>query len=148
MMWLYRLQQRLQMTRREGLAIVTLAGLFLIGLGVRHFQKQQVPPLTVDSLVARPPADSLEPGSDQGTASAPPAPSTEHPINLNTASRQALQRLPGVGPVLAKRILAYRSNGAPFEQVDELEQVSGIGPKTLATLRPMVRVSSPTDSLQ
>lgn len=146
MMWLYRLQQRLSMTRREGLAILTLAGLFLVGLGVRHYQKQQVPPLGVDSLVARSPADSIDSGSTQPTSSPPP--SAEHPINVNTASQTVLQKLPGVGPVLAKRIATYRSNQGPFEQVDALQKVSGIGPKTLATLRPMIRISAPSDTTE
>lgn len=141
MIWLYRLQQRLSITRHESLAVLTLTVLFLLGLTVRHVQEQQVPPLAADSLVARTsaaPADSAQ--EDQI-----PTPSAENPINLNTASRDALQALPGVGPVLAKRIDAYRSAQRPFQRVEELKRVSGIGPKTLATLRPMVRVAPPNE---
>lgn len=145
MIWLYRLQQRLSMTRREALAVVTLAGLFLLGLGVRHFQKQQVPPLQVDSLVARPAADSVTSSASE-EASSIPTPSAQNPINVNSASETVLERLPGVGPVLADRIDRYRSNRREFQQVDELQRVNGIGPKTLETLRPLVRVSPPPDS--
>ncbi|PSQ63941.1 MAG: hypothetical protein BRD27_00045 [Bacteroidetes bacterium QH_10_64_19] len=58
----------------------------------------------------------------------------------------ALQALPGIGPALSKRIEAYRSSQHPFQHVDELTRVSGIGPKTLETLRPMVRVDAPADA--
>jgi len=140
MIWLYRLQQRLSITRQEGLAILTLGVLFLLGLTVRHIQEQQVPPVAVDSLVAQPQSDS--------TAQPPPSlrperPSAQAPINVNTASRDVLQKLPGIGPALSERIATYRSTQRPFQRVAELERVSGIGPKTLATLRPMVRVQAP-----
>ncbi len=145
MVWLYRLQQRLSITRHEGLAVLTLATLFLLGLTVRHVQKQQVSPLAVDSLVAQPAADSAAPASPGPTASSP-SPSAKNPINLNTASRDALEALPGIGPALSKRIQTYRSTQGSFQRVKELKRVSGIGPKTLATLRPMVRVTPSEDS--
>lgn len=140
MIWLYRLQQRLSITRQEGLAILTLAVLFLLGLTVRHFQQQQVPPVAADSLVATPATDSTvsSPASPR-----PQRPSAEHPINVNTAPPEALDGLPGIGPALSERIVTYRSTQRPFQRVDELERVRGIGPKTLATLRPMVRVAAP-----
>jgi competence protein ComEA len=147
MIWLYRLQQRLSITRHEGLAVLTLAGLFLLGLTVRHVQEQQTPPLATDSLVVQSTADAA---SQSASESAPPAtsptPSAETPLNVNTASRDALKALPGIGPVLSKRIEAYRSSQRPFRHVDELTRVSGIGPKTLETLRPMVRVTASSDS--
>jgi len=145
MIWLYRLQQRLSITRHEGLAVLTLATLFLLGLTVRHVQEQQVPPLAADSLVAQPVADSA---SSEGPkpATSSPSPSAEAPININTASRKALKALPGIGPALSKRIKSYRSGQGSFQRVTELKRVSGIGPKTLATLRPMVRVSPSKDS--
>lgn len=140
MIWLYRLQQRLSITRQEALAILTLAVLFLLGLTVRHIQKQQVPPVATDSLVAQPPADSTVPSS---ASPGPQQPSAEHPININAAPREALDALPGIGPALSERIVTYRSTQRPFQRVDELERVGGIGPKTLSTLRPMVRVAPP-----
>lgn len=142
MIWLYRLQQRLSITRREALAVLTLTMLFFLGLTVRHVQEQQVPPVTADSLIARPsavPADSMEEEDA-------PTPSADDPINLNTAPRDALQALPGVGPVLAKRIDTYRTTQRHFQRVEELKRVSGIGPKTLESLRPMVRAAPPDDA--
>ncbi|POM24363.1 ComE operon protein 1 [Actinomadura rubteroloni] len=61
------------------------------------------------------------------------------PVDLNTATSDDLQRLPGVGPVLAARILAYRTEHGSFRSVDQLQEVSGIGPRRFADLKPQVR---------
>lgn len=62
------------------------------------------------------------------------------PLDLNTASQAELESLPGVGPVLAGRIIAHR----PYKRVEDLDAVPGIGPATLKRLRPLVRVSAPS----
>ena len=61
------------------------------------------------------------------------------PIDLNTATLDQLDGLPGVGPVLAQRIIDWRTSHGRFSSVDELTEVSGIGERTLADLRPLVR---------
>ena len=61
------------------------------------------------------------------------------PINVNTAPADDLQRLPGVGPVMAQAIIASQT-AAPFQTVNDLDKVKGIGPKTLEKLRPFVVV--------
>ena len=59
-------------------------------------------------------------------------------ININSASAQELEVLPGIGPALAARIVAYRQEQGPFSTIEELENVSGIGPRTLDQLRPFI----------
>jgi competence protein ComEA len=59
-------------------------------------------------------------------------------VNLNTASQAELERLPGVGPVTAQRIIEYRAQIGVFRSVEELENVKGIGPKKLEQIRPYV----------
>ncbi|WP_237692892.1 helix-hairpin-helix domain-containing protein [Rothia nasimurium] len=61
-------------------------------------------------------------------------------VNINTASAEELQTLPKVGPVLAASIISWREQYGGFSSVDELDQVSGIGPATLEALRPLVTV--------
>lgn len=61
-------------------------------------------------------------------------------VDLNTADAAALETLPGVGPALATRILAWRDENGPFRAVDELLAVAGIGEKTLAGFRDLVTV--------
>ena len=60
------------------------------------------------------------------------------PVSINTADLAGLDSLPGVGPVLAQRILDWRSSHGRFTSVDELGEVSGIGEKLLAQLTPLV----------
>ena len=76
---------------------------------------------------------TLGAGSGGGT-------STTGSVNLNTADLSALDSLPGVGPVLAQRILDWRTDHGKFTSVDELGEVSGIGEKMLARLKPKVTV--------
>ena len=59
-------------------------------------------------------------------------------VSLNTADLAALDTLPGVGPVLASRIVEWRTAHGRFSAVDELGEVSGIGEKLLAQLTPLV----------
>ena len=61
------------------------------------------------------------------------------PINVNTATADELQRLPDIGAVKAQAIVASRAT-APFQTVDDLDKVKGIGPKTVEKLRPFVVV--------
>lgn len=61
-------------------------------------------------------------------------------LDLNSADAQALDGLPGIGPVLAERIVAWRDEHGRFTAVDELTEVSGIGPAVLESIRDLVRV--------
>lgn len=60
------------------------------------------------------------------------------PLSLNTATATQLESLPGVGPVLAERIVAFREQNGPFGVVEDLLEVSGIGEAKLAALRDLV----------
>ncbi|MBI5584920.1 MAG: helix-hairpin-helix domain-containing protein [Deltaproteobacteria bacterium] len=62
------------------------------------------------------------------------------PIPLNLATAEELDHLPGIGPGLAQRIVEHRENLGPFTELEELQQVSGIGEKTLEKLRPYLTV--------
>jgi competence protein ComEA len=61
-------------------------------------------------------------------------------VNINTADEATLETLNGVGPVLAASIIRYRTEHGPFASVDQLDDVSGIGPATLEDLRSQVTV--------
>ena len=62
------------------------------------------------------------------------------PVNLNTATQAQLEELPGVGPVMAGKIIAWRTENGRFSRVEELQEISGVGPKTYAKLAPLCRV--------
>lgn len=61
-------------------------------------------------------------------------------ININTAGKEMLVLLPGIGPKTAEAILAYRQNNGDFKNIDELTKVKGIGVKNLAKLKPYLQV--------
>lgn len=61
-------------------------------------------------------------------------------INLNTASAEELELLPGIGPALAARIVAFRDSHGQFRSINDLDRVSGIGPRTIERLRDKVTV--------
>jgi competence protein ComEA len=65
-------------------------------------------------------------------------------VNINTATLTELESIPGIGPALAQKIVASR----PYESVDELIEISGIGPKSLESLRPYVKVEGKTEKLR
>jgi competence protein ComEA len=62
------------------------------------------------------------------------------PVNLNTATAERLDSLPGIGPSFAAKIIDYREKNGPFSSVDELENVPGIGPRKLEALRDLVTI--------
>ncbi|MCY3619522.1 MAG: helix-hairpin-helix domain-containing protein [Acidimicrobiaceae bacterium] len=64
-------------------------------------------------------------------------------LNVNTASAAALEGLPGIGPTLATAIVEHRQRSGPFSTVDELVEVSGIGPVKLEQIRPLATVDGP-----
>ena len=82
-------------------------------------------------------ASSASPGAGgRGTSS-----TANSLIDLNTASARELESLPGIGPVMAGRIVAHREVNGPFAAVDDVQDVPGIGPKTLESIRSLVTVS-------
>jgi len=77
-------------------------------------------------------ASATQPTSGTGTAGAK--------LNLNQATQAQLEALPGVGPVTAQAILEWRQKNGKFTSTSQLQEVSGIGPKTYAQLEPYVSV--------
>jgi competence protein ComEA len=86
-----------------------------------------------------------QPGDGGGLApesnlTSPSPPDPAFPVNINNATQIELESLPGVGPVIAERIIAYRQEHGPFTKIDELQQVPGIGPATFEKLKDLITV--------
>ena len=77
-------------------------------------------------------------------AVAPPPPrevvAEQGPLALNSATTAELIALPAIGPKIAERIVAFRRERGPFERLEQLTEVNGIGAKTLEKLRPLLTV--------
>ncbi|MEU6128500.1 ComEA family DNA-binding protein [Saccharopolyspora sp. NPDC047091] len=83
----------------------------------------------------------VPPGADTGQAANPPGSgTTPSKVDLNTATEEELDALPGVGEVTAERIVQWRTEHGRFGSVDELQDVDGIGAAKLAKLRDLVQV--------
>ena len=106
---------------------IDLAGGFRIGAAVDQINLA-APVRAGDQIVVPGPDDAGAGGFSEGL------------VVLNRASSADLQALPGVGPVLADRIVAYRDANGPFDQVEDLLQVPGIGEAKLESIRDLVRV--------
>lgn len=86
------------------------------------------------------PPGALDAAGGPAGGPAGPAPGAGPPINLNTATLTQLDSLPGVGPVLAQRILDHRQRHGPFRSVGDLRQVDGIGEARYEQLKELVTV--------
>ncbi|GAA2227503.1 hypothetical protein GCM10010232_11460 [Streptomyces amakusaensis] len=87
-------------------------------------------------VVGAPPAQTAPPAPGTGTAAPGTSPG---PLSLSTATADQLDALPGVGPVLARHIIDYRTRQGGFRSVDQLREVEGIGDRRFTDLQPLVR---------
>jgi competence protein ComEA len=108
---------------RADLDLLNLAQPLTDGVKVEVARKGQGPPAI--------PAGTL------GTSGAAPSPSIPV-VNINTADEPTLEQIPGVGPVTANAILAYRTRIGHFSSLDQLLDVNGIGPATIENIRPYI----------
>lgn len=124
------------MTRREALGLLMLAGLVAAGRLIRRRlllgpDNRWRDPAFLADLIPVAPAEE-----------APPPP-PEPPFAVNTVGVDTLVHLPGVGPVLAARIVASRAAEGPFRNVDDLRRVKGIGPRMAARLDTLLLYHAP-----
>jgi competence protein ComEA len=82
----------------------------------------------------------LVPSKDQGQMTRSQAADLLNPLDLNRASVEELTDLPGIGPVTAEKIVAYRDEHGPFQTIEAILEVSGIGDATLEKIRDFITV--------
>ncbi|HTY10334.1 MAG TPA: helix-hairpin-helix domain-containing protein [Bacteroidota bacterium] len=145
---LKRLQEFAAFTKNEQRIFFFLSVVFLVGVSVKaykaYFSPEPVRQFDYSAsdkefeersryLTAAPPA------ADSGTIVAGrPDRKGKKKINLNTATKDELRSLPGIGDGIAEQILIYRDEHGGFSSVDQLRKIKGIGVKKLEKLRPRV----------
>jgi competence protein ComEA len=87
-----------------------------------------------------PSADSAAPAVELPGATAPPAANTGDLININTATLEELMKLPDIGKVTAQKIIDYRDQNGPFAMIEDVMNVSGIGPATFEKIKDLITV--------
>jgi competence protein ComEA len=115
------------------------ADLEQVNLAATAVDGQQVRVPQHGEAVAPPTQAAADGAAATAGSAADPAGATA-PVDLNTAGATELDALPGIGPVLAQRIVDWRTQHGRFTTVDELEEVPGIGPSLLAKVRDQARV--------
>ena len=94
-------------------------------------------PVADSEQIIVPPQQAAAPAST-AAETAPSLPAGNGAININTASAAQLEELPGIGPALAERVIAYREQHGPFQTVEELAEVSGISDRMVDELRALI----------
>jgi len=123
-------------------ALTILLATFIIGLGIKYWRDSQplpeVDPKLEERFIAI--AESLNTLELSQEKLLPAAVTADQngKLNINTATMEQLQRLPGIGPVLAERIIKFRDKNGNFPNVNDLRKVQGIGKKTLENLSDLI----------
>ena len=97
--------------------------------------------LVVCSVLLSSPADAQTPLVQPGGQVVSGAPA----LNLNTATLEQLEALPGIGPKTAELIVQYRQKNGPFKKVEELMNVRGIGERSFLRLKPLLTIAPRTE---
>lgn len=96
---------------------------------------------TAEPLTPAPTVITRSQGATLPTLARSPTPKDQK-ININTATQEELESLPMIGPVLAKQIIDYRTAHGPFNKIEDIVDVPGIGAKTFEVIRDLITVSS------
>ena len=125
-----------KLTKTEGLLLL-LAAAFLAIMALTYFQTSKTADgtdytITTQRQIQETTQEEIDTSSEESKETGP--------VNVNTAGLEELETLTGIGPALGQRIIDYREENGPFQSVEDLLNVKGIGEKTLEKFRDGVTV--------
>jgi len=133
-----RFKDWLALTATERRVLLFVTGAFVAGLGIRFIQETFPSTHRNDYETADSTFAALSAAALTGPGETPEA--QTGPLDLNTATKQQLVALPGIGEVIAERIILYREDHGPFKSVDDLSRIKGISKRKVEQLKPLIIV--------
>ena len=130
-------------TQGERRALFFLAAVALLGAGSRAWRSRSVPADTTalaQQIEAVDGAAGRQASKPRRTKAADP--STRQPVDVDVAPEAEIEKLPGIGPALAKRIIKDRESNGPFGCLAALDRVKGVGPALLARIDSLATFSA------
>jgi comEA protein len=126
-------------TPQETKALIFLLAALMVGSGITLYKRNH--PRFAPELVLQKTKSTVE----QATGDTSDQATNERPlIDINRATAEELELLPGLGPALSRRVVEYRSINGPFARIEDLVRVQGIGPATLQRIKDYISAGSDT----
>jgi len=120
--------------RRERAVLLLVTAAFIVGTGIAYYRRAEFRHQAALNPIAV--------VQDTPAAALPDSAAAPTPVDLNQATPQQLDGLPGIGPALAGRITEYRRRRGGFHSVSELRNISGIGEKRYSAMKDLVTVGA------
>ncbi len=130
--------QILSFTPQETKALIFLVAALLVGTGLTLYKRThpqfapELVPLGREAVVSTNAQEQSDPVADARL------------LNINQATAEELQLLPGLGPSLSRRVVSYREAHGGYAKIEDIMQVDGIGPKTFQRIRDCISVDADT----
>ncbi len=138
-MW-QRIRDWAALTQTEQRVLFILLAALLLGAGIKVYRQSSSPTQHFDYRQQDSVFAALSARAAVEVADTLQRPSGSGKVNLNTATKAELMSLPGIGEVMAERIMTYREDVGPFRSADDLARIKGISKKRIEQLRPLVTV--------
>ncbi len=136
------MMELLGFTRKEAGVLLFLILTFIVGMGIHVYHQHWAPlPAHVTETDVSEIISSSEPIHQKEGIQSSETEKLAGCISLNRAGKEELERVPGIGPVTAERIVAYRDGNGSFQTIEELIKVQGIGKKTVKKLKPYLQLN-------